>query len=291
MIDADLADMYGVETKVLNQAVKRNSVRFPESFRFQLTENEVDTLRSQIATSSNLKSQTEPTSALRSQSVTLEKGRGKHRKYLPYAFTEQGVAMLSAVLRSETAVKVSIAIMNAFVQMRKTIGSHRQLLQLSEDFTRHKLEANEKFEQIFKALESPDLKTKQGVFFNGQTYDAYAFVNGLIKKASNSIVLIDNYVDDTVITQLTKKQKGVAAYVLSKNPSKKLQLDVQKANAQYPTLKAIAFDKAHDRFLIIDQKEVYHIGASLKDLGKKWFAFSRLEVGSVTILQSIKELV
>ena len=174
--------------------------------------------------------------------------------------------------------------------MRKTIGNHQQLLQLSKDFTRHKIETNEKFEQVFKALEAPEIQ-KQGVFFDGQTYDAYDFVNGLIKKAEKSIIVIDNYINDGVITQLTKKRKDVAVYLLSKNISKKLQLDINKANTQYPMFKAIPFAKAHDRFLILDQKEVYHIGASLKDLGKKWFAFSRLAHDSVTILQSIKELI
>jgi len=135
------------------------------------------------------------------------------------------------------------------------------------------------------------LLPNQGIFFDGQTYDAYDFINQLIKKAKTSIVLIDNYIDDTVITQLTKKKKNVAVVLMSKTISKKLQLDMEKANTQYPTFKTIGFDKAHDRFLILDQKEVYHLGASLKDLGKKWFAFSKLEASSVTILQSIKDLI
>ncbi len=272
MVDTHLAEMYAVEVRVLNQAVKRNLERFPITFRFQLNNAEHEDF-------------------LRSQSVTLENKRGQHRKYLPYAFTEQGVAMLSAVLRSDTAVKVSVSIMNAFVQMRKTIGNHQQLLQLSQDFTKHKFETNQKFEQVFKALEAPTLKTEQGVFFDGQTYDAYQFVNKLIKQTNKQIILIDNYIDDTVITQLTKKKKAVQVYLLCKNINKKLQLDVDKTNTQYPTFKAITFTKAHDRFLILDNKEVYHIGASLKDLGKKWFAFSKLEAGSVTILQSIKALI
>ncbi len=259
MVDSDLATMYQVETKVLNQAVKRNIERFPESFRFQLSDEELENVQSQNITSS----------FLRSQFATLKDGRGKHRKYLPYVFTEQGVAMLSAVLRSETAIKVSIAIMNAFVQMRRTIGNHQQLLQLSSDFTKHKLETTEKFNQVFKALEGSKIKNKQGIFFDGQTYDAYDFVNKLIKQAKKSIVIIDDYVDDSVITQLTEKHKNVQVTILSKIISKKLQLDIDKANTQYPSFKAIIFAKSHDRFMIIDQKEVYHIGASLKDLGKK----------------------
>lgn len=278
MIDFHLAALYQVETKRLNEQVKRNSDRFPDSFMFQISSQEWEELQTQIATA-------EPT---RSQIATLEEGKGKHRKYLPYVFTEQGVSMLSAVLNSKIAIQISIQIMNAFVQMRKTIGSNLALLQLSEDFKQHKLNTNTKFEHIFKALEAPELPPKQGVFFDGQTYDAYDFVNGLIRKAKESIVVIDNYIDDTVITQLTKKQKKVAVFLLSKTISKKLQLDIEKANTQYPSFKGIAFAKAHDRFLMIDQKEVYHIGASLKDLGKKWFAFSKLENSSVTILNEIK---
>ena len=269
MIDADLAEMYQVETKALNQAVKRNIDRFPETFRFQLNDTEKNELVTNCDRFDKL----------------------KHSSNNPYAFTEQGVSMLSAVLRSTTAIKVSIAIMNAFVQMRKTIGNHQQLLQLSNDFVAHRLETNEKFEQVFKALEAPEIKDKQGVFFDGQTYDAYDFVNGLIKNAKKSIILIDNYIDDTVITQLTKKHKGVTVIFLSKTIGKKLQLDIDKANTQYPTFKALVFAKAHDRFLILDEKDIYHIGASLKDLGKKWFAFSKLEKDSVTIINQIKELI
>ncbi|MFH6602157.1 ORF6N domain-containing protein [Maribacter algicola] len=269
MLDSDLAEMYEVEVKRLNEQVKRNIERFPKEFRFQLSNNEKNEL---VANCDRFK-------------------KLKHSSNNPYAFTEQGVSMLSAVLRSKVAIQVSIQIMNAFVQMRKTIGNHQQLLQLSSDFTQHKLETNQKFEQVFKALEAPSIKDKQGIFFNGQTYDAYDFVNGLIKKAKSSIVLIDNYIDDTVITQLTKKHKNVAVTLLSKTISKKLQLDIDKANTQYPTFKTIPFAKAHDRFIIIDETEVYHIGASLKDLGKKWFAFSKLETASVSIINQIKELI
>ncbi len=269
MIDTDLAEMYQVETKVLNQAVKRNIERFPEQFRFQLTSEELEDLKSQIVTSN---------------------GHGG-RRTLPYAFTEQGVAMLSAVLRSKIAIQVSIQIMNAFVQMRKNIGNNLSLLQLSKDFKQHQLETDSKFEQVFKALEAPKIEPNQGIFFNGQTYDAYDFVNNLIKKAKQQIILIDNYIDDTVITQLTKKKKNVEVLLLSKTINKKLQLDIAKANTQYPSFRVITFANAHDRFLIIDQKEVYHIGASLKDLGKKWFAFSKLEASSLTILNQIKALI
>ena len=262
MLDYHLAELYQVKTKRLNEQVKRNIKRFPESFMFQLSQTEWKNLQSQIATAK--------------------------RRALPYVFTEQGVAMLASVLRSEIAVNVSIAIMTAFVEMRKSIGNHQQLLKLSDDFVAHKLKTNQNFEQIFKALEAPELKNNQGVFFDGQTYDAYDFVNKLIKKANQSIVVIDNYIDDSVITQLTKKAKFVKVFLLSRTFGEKIRLDIAKANSQYPTFKAIAFSKAHDRFLILDETDVYHIGASLKDLGKKWFAFSKLNSDSVTVINQIK---
>ncbi len=266
MLDFHLAELYQVETKRLNEQVKRNVKRFPTSFMFQLTENEWTVLRSQFATAK--------------------------RRTLPYVFTEQGVSMLSAVLNSNIAIEISIQIMQTFVLLRKTIGNHQQLLHLSEQFIQHKIETNQKFEQVFNALEAPDRINKQGVFFDGQTYDAYDFVNQLIKKAKNNIVIIDNYLDDSVVTQLTKKESNVAVYLLTKTIRKQLQTDIDKANMQYPTFKAISFAKAHDRFMIIDQTEIYHIGASLKDLGKKWFAFSKMEANSVNeILQSIKGLI
>ena len=262
MLDYHLAELYQVKTKRLNEQVKRNIKRFPESFMFQLSQTELKNLQSQIATAK--------------------------RRALPYVFTEQGVAMLASVLRSEIAVNVSIAIMTAFVEMRKSIGNHQQLLKLSDDFVAHKLKTNQKFEQVFKALEAPELKNNQGVFFDGQTYDAYDFLSKLIKKANQSIVVIDNYIDDSVIMQLTKKAKYVKVFLLSRTFDKKLQLDIDKANTQYPTFKAIIFSKSHDRFLILDGTDVYHIGASLKDLGKKWFAFSKLKSDSVTVINQIK---
>ena len=268
MIDADLAELYQVTTGRLNEQVKRNIEKFPKDFMFQLTDKEWENLKSQNAIAS-----------------------WGGRRTNPYVFTEQGVASLSGILKSEIATKVNIAVMRTFVAMRKTIGNHQQLLQLSADFTKHKLDTDAKFEQVFKALEGSETEKKQGVFFDGQTYDAYNFVNKLIKQAKKSIVVIDNYVDESVITQLAEKQKNVQVTIFTKTISKKLQLDIDKANTQYPTFKAITFTKAHDRFMIIDQKEVYHIGASLKDLGKKWFAFSKLEADSVSIVESIKGLI
>jgi hypothetical protein len=276
MVDFHLAELYEVETKRLNEQVKRNNRRFPSSFMFQLSESEWDYLQSEITTANK-------TTNLQSQIATAK------RRTMPFVFTEQGVSMLSGVLNSDIAIDTSIQIINAFIQMRKIIGNHHQLLHLPEDFAKHKLETNQKFEKVFQALETPELVNKQGIFFDGQTYDAYDFVTKLIKKAKKSIVVIDNYIDDSVITQLTKKQKSVAVYLFTKSVSQQLRVDISRANSQYPTFKVIDFLKAHDRFIILDENEVYHLGASLKDLGKKWFAFSKIENDSVMILATIKD--
>jgi len=279
MLDRDLAEMYGVDTKVLNQAVKRNLDRFPEEFMFQLTQQEKDSLRCQIGTSSEAE-------ALRSQIVTLNKGRGKHRKYLPYAFTEQGVAMLSAVLRSDTAVKVSIHIMKAFVQMRRVLQINGQLYQRLDRIEFKQIASDQKIEQIFTALEK-DIKPSQGIFFEGQLFDAYAFVSDLIKSAKKAIILIDNYVDETTLTLLSKRKKGVIASVYTKKISKQLLLDIQKHNSQYPEIVVFTQNNSHDRFLISDNDRVYHFGASLKDLGNKCFVFSRMDFVLNELLENI----
>lgn len=282
MLDKDLAAMYQVETRVLNQAVKRNIDRFPSAFRFQLTKEDYQNLSSQVVTSNS-----------RSQFVTLNQNtikQGQNIKYLPYAFTEQGVAMLSAVLRSEVAIQVSIQIMNAFVEMRKVIAAHSNLLQRMGDFEIKQLENDQKFNQIFKALEAGNPKIKQGVFFNGQTFDAYTFVADIVRQAKTSIQLIDNYIDDSVLLLFAKRKKEVSVTLYTKTITKVLQQDIKKYNQQYPNIALKKFDKAHDRFLIIDNKTVYHIGASLKDLGKKWFAFSIIDKDAISVLQKIKDI-
>ena len=198
MLDSHLAELYGVETKVFNQAVKRNINRFPDYFRFQLTSDEWELLRSQNVT-------LESSENLRSQNVTIEDRRGKHRKYLPYVFTEQGVAMLSSVLRSETAVKVSIQIMQAFVGMRKFIAENASIFQRLDRVELKQLETDEKFDKLFDALQKNDLQPKQGIFYDGQVFDAYVFAADLIKTAKKSIILIDNYVDESVLQLFTKR--------------------------------------------------------------------------------------
>ena len=254
MVDRDLAELYQVETKVLNQAVKRNNDRFPTLFRFLLTDAEKDELVTNCDRFKNL----------------------KHSSNNPYVFTEQGVAMLSAVLRSNTAVKVSIEIINAFVEMRKLLHNNTLLLQRVQA-VENKLTLNdEHFNRIFKALESNTVP-KQDIFYNGQVYDAYSFVIKLIKQAKKSIVIIDNYVDNTVLDMLTKKNKGVTVTIITQQNTALKTADINSFNAQYSNI-TVKYSKAfHDRFLIIDNTLLYHIGASIKDLGKKCFAFSKIE--------------
>ena len=262
MLDKDLAMLYGVEAKVLNQAVKRNVERFPNDFRFQLTKEE----------------------CLRSQIVTLNEKQGKHLKYMPYAFTEQGVAMLSSVLRSQTAIEVNILIMRAFVSMRHFMVNNASVFSRLETIEHHQLEmqqhlqeSDKRIEEVFRRLDEGNAKPKQGVFYNGQVYDAYTFVSDLIKSTKKRIVLIDNYVDETVLTLLDKRDNNVSAIIYTQQISRQFQLEIDRHNAQYAPIDVETFRLSHDRFLCIDD-DVYHIGASIKDLGKKWFGFSNMEI-------------
>lgn len=333
MLDKDLAELYEVETKRINEQVKRNIERFPEEFCFQLTKEEVEILRSQIATlnteNSFLRSQNEtskseiPTlksqyatsrsqivtlnkedSFLKSQIVTSKKENRGGNRYLPYAFTEQGVAMLASILKSETAVKLSIQIMNAFVQMRHFISANGSLFARLDSVEKKQIETEEKlnrnivqfhekldvheknFEKVFDALEAADLP-KQGVFCDGQIFDSYKFVSDLIRKAKTSIVLVDNYVDDTVFLMLDKRKAGVSATIYTQSISKQLTLDLQKHNAQYAPIDICLIKNFHDRFLFLDEKSIYHIGASVKDLGKKVFGFSKLGLDAKQIMNML----
>ena len=260
MLDRDLAALYGVETKRLNEQVKRNIKRFPEDFMFQLTREE----------------------CLRSQIATLNEGRGQHLKYMPYVFTENGVAMLSSVLRS--AIEVNIRIMRAFTSMRHFLQNNAEVFQRLSTMEYHQLEMQQhqqetdmRIEEVFRRLDEGNAKPKQGVFYNGQIYDAYTFVSDLIKSAKKRIVLIDNYVDETVLTLLDKRAEGVSAVIYTQQISRQFQLDIDRHNAQYEPIDVETFRLSHDRFLCIDD-DVYHIGASIKDLGKKWFGFSKMEI-------------
>ena len=268
MLDSDLADLYGVETKYLNRAVKRNIERFPKSFRFQITEEEYLSLRFQSDTSS------------------IQHGG---RRYLPYLYTELGVAMLSAVLHSETAIKVSIHIMEVFVTMKKFLATNAAIFQRLENVELKQLKTDTKIDKIFNALEDRSIKPKQGIFFDGQIFDAHNFVSDLIRNAEKSIILIDNYIDDTILTLFTKRKKNVIVTIYTKKIDKQLNLDLKKYNEQYPPLYIKKFINSHDRFLILDEKTVYHFGASLKDLGKKWFAFSKFDSEALNVLQKLKK--
>ena len=302
MLDRDLAILYKVDTKVLNQAVKRNKERFPAHFCFQLNSQEYDSLRSQIVTldkelrfqfgtsskdSLKFRNDTSSQKSLRSQFVTSSLNWGGRRKR-PYAFTEQGVAMLSGVLKSTIAILISIEIMDAFIAMRKFISAHAQVFQRLDTVETKLLAHDTKFEQVFQALEDRDMKPKKGIFFDGQVFDAYKFVSDLVRSAKHSIILIDNYIDDSVLTLLSKRNKDVQATLYTSEISKQLALDLKKYHTQYPPLEVKEFKQSHDRFLILDNKEVYHFGASLKDVGKKWFAFSKFDKEAFKLLDKLE---
>jgi len=267
MLDRDLAELYGVETKVFNQAIKRNSERFPSDFMFQLTKDELENWRSQFVTSNKEK-------------------MGLRRA--PYAFTEQGVSMISAILKSPTAVDMSVKIIRTFVTMRKFISHNGVLFQKIDTIEQKLLKHDAKFNQLFSAIESKDLRPDYGIFYEDQIFDAYVFVSDLIKSAKRSIVLIDNYVDESVLVLLTKRADGCKATIYTKMITSQLSLDLKKHNAQYPPIQIKEFSASHDRFVILDDEEIYHIGASLKDLGKKWFAFSKFEKGSIEMLGKLQ---
>jgi hypothetical protein len=269
MFDRDLAFLYDVENRVLNQKVNRNIVRFPEEFCFKLNNEEFENWKSQIVISN-------------SDKMGLRKP--------PTVFSEQGVAMLSAVLKSQTAIKVSLQIMKAFVAMRKTMAATGNMIQRIEGVEKKLLQTDEKFEKIFTALEQKDSLPTQGIFFNGQIFDAYKFVADIIRKAKHSIVLIDNYVDDNTLQLFTKKKAGVIVIIYTQKITRQLELDVEKFNQQYINLVVKKINHNHDRFLIIDQKEMYHIGASLKDLGNKMFGFSKMDAQTVMMLNKLGEV-
>lgn len=271
MIDSDLALLYNVETKRLNESVKRNAKRFPESFCFQLTEDEYVDLRSQFATSNT-------------ENATSKGGR----RYLPYAFTEQGIAMLSAVLRSDEAIQVSVNIMNAFVKMRRFLAENAVMLDKLNSLELKQLEyqkeSNDKFNQIFAYISEHE-EVRQKIFFEGQIYDAFRLLVSLVEKAEKSIVLIDNYVDVATLNIFAKKKDGVDVTIYTVRRTRLASQDIANFNSQYPTLTVNYTEVFHDRFLIIDEETAYHIGASIKDAGKKCFGMSR--IGDAGIISDI----
>lgn len=267
MLDSDVAMLYNYTTKNINKAVKRNIDRFPEDFCFQVTETEFQNLRFQFGTLNK---------KVNNGAVT--------RKYLPYVFTEQGISMLSGILKNEIAIKVSVSIMRAFVEMRKFLMLNGQVFERLTNVEYKLLEHDRKFDEVFNQLQTGE-SIKQRIFFDGQIYDAYSLILDIIKKANMKILIIDNYIDDSVLKMLAKKKKDVEVAILTSDKSNIDNLDIKKFNKEYPILKVAKTNKFHDRFIVIDNKEMYHLGASIKDLGKKCFGINKIE--DVEIIEKI----
>ncbi len=271
MVDRDLALIYNVETRRLNEQVKRNTERFPEEFMFQMTYEELENWKSHIATSNK-------------ETMGLRK--------LPFVFTEQGVSMLSAVLNSKTAVKTSTHIIKSFVNMRNFLQSNASVFARLDTIEKRQISyeiGNDiKVDAILYAIEEKGTPKKQHIFYDGQVFDAYLLVSDIIKSAKKSIKLIDNYIDESTLVLFTKRDKTVDMKIYSKIILKQLRLDLDKHNTQYQKIEIIKFDLSHDRFLIVDDKEVYHFGASLKDLGKKWFVVSKMDINSFELLGKLR---
>lgn len=275
MLDSDLAELYEVETGALNRATKRNEDRFPEDFRFRLTDDEYENLRCQIGISSG----------------DLQKFSAGGRRYMPYVYTEQGVAMLSCILRSRVAVQASIGIMRAFVEMRHFIVSSAHMFEQIRDVERRQLEyqqktdtrlggMDERFERVFDYMETHETPS-QKAFFEDQIYDTFELLISLVQKAKHQIVLADDYVDTGTLNILSKKKLSVAVTVWTHPKTSLTEGDVATFNTQYPTLVVKHTTPFHDRFLILDGVEGYLIEASLKDAGKKSFAITKLEDSSI----------
>ncbi|MFA5462007.1 MAG: ORF6N domain-containing protein [Sulfurimonas sp.] len=267
MLDRDLAILYGVETKHINQAVRNNRDKFPDDFYFELSNIEFDNLRSKFLTANF--------SMLRSN---------------PKVFTEQGIYMLATILKSKVASDVTISIIRTFANIRRFIHLNKNLFEEIDDIKKqqwlYEKEANNKFEKLFNTIEDKKAGATQGIFYDGQIYDAYSFISNLIRTTKKDIILIDNYIDDTVLT-LFSKVPSIQITIYTNVISKQLKLDFEKYSVQYVNVKLQTFKNSHDRFLIIDNKEIYHIGASLKDLGKKWFAFSKIDISIKDILDKL----
>lgn len=259
MLDSDLAQLYQIETRILNQSVKRNINRFPERYRFQLTREEYEDLKSQFVISS------------------IDDGNHGGRRSLPFAFTGQGIAMLSSVLRSDTAIQINIRIMDTFVDIRKYMANSALLYERVNNIELKQLEfhknTNEKFDKVFRYIEEHE-EDEQKIFFDGQIYDAFSLIISLIQKAQKEIILIDGYVNIGTLNLLAKKNTGVDVKIYTYVNSKLTSTDIANFNAQYPVLSVKRTQVFHDRFLVIDGHTVYHIGASIKDAGKKCFGIS-----------------
>ena len=268
MLDSDVANLFKYTTKNINKSVKNNAERFPEYYCFQLTTKEYNSLMT------------------RRYNIT-KIGRCNNRKYLPYVFTEYGITMLAALLKSEVAVNISIKIVNIFMQMRKKFSENNQVFERLTSLEYKLLEQEKKINNILGDLKFEE-NIKQKIFFKGQIYDAYSIIIDIIKSANKKILIIDNYIDDNVLKMLSKKKKDVEVTILTSIKSNIEKLDIKKFNKEYPILKLEKTNKFHDRFIIVDNKEMYHLGASIKDLGKKCFGINKIE--DVKIVEKIINL-
>ena len=268
MLDSDVANLFKYTTKNINKSVKNNAERFPEYYCFQLTTKEYNSLMT------------------RRYNIT-KIGRSNNRKYLPYVFTEYGITMLAALLKSEVAVNISIKIVNTFMQMRKNFSENNQVFERLTSLEYKLLEQEKKINNILGELKFEE-NIKQKIFFKGQIYDAYSIIIDIIKSANKKILIIDNYIDDNVLKMLSKKKKDVEVTILTSIKSNIEKLDIKKFNKEYPILKLEKTNKFHDRFIIVDNKEMYHLGASIKDLGKKCFGINKIE--DIKIVEKIINL-
>lgn len=267
MLDSSISVSFQIPVKRINEQVKRNKAKFPDEFCFQLNPEEWRLLKSQFATSNQ--------------------SRGGKMK-LPWAFTEHGVAMIATQLNSPQATMLSIEIIKVFIQARRTGFQFSSLEQKYEKLNQIQVQQGQDISKIWKKLENEIIQTRQGIFFNNQIFDAYTFSSDLIKRSKKSIVLIDNYIDERTLMQLTKRNSKVTCVIYTERITPEIKMDLEKHNAQYPTIEIRILKNSHDRFLIIDNKELYHIGASLKDLGKRWFAFSRMDGFLIEVLARLR---
>ena len=265
MLDKDLAELYGVETKHINQAVRNNQDKFQDDFYFELSDYEFEDLRSKNLTANFSKT-----------------------RINPKVFTEQGIYMLATILKSKIASQVTVYIIKTFANLRKIISQNISMFERFERVEQRLNIHDKNFDKLFEALEDKTLKAKQGIFYDGQIFDAYVFVNDLLKLAVDEVVLIDNYIDETVLV-LFSKYSNIKIKIYTQNISKQLKLDFEKYSKQYQNIELKEFKNSHDRFLIIDKKDIYHLGASLKDLSKKWFAFSKFEMNTFDVLVRLKQ--
>ena len=284
MLDFDLAAIYGYSTKAFNQQVKNNIERFDEDFRFQLTDEEVkECSRSKILTLND-----DATENKSSKNLTSSTKRGSNMKYKPYAFTEQGIYMLMTVLKGELAVAQSKTLIRLFKDIKHFVQNNAFMFNEIISVKQHLLQHDERIDELFSLMDKYNIEEKQGIFFQGQVFDAYAKFESFLTQAEKEIMLIDNYVDLSVLERLAKKKNGVVVTIYTTPKTILTAQDIQKFNAQYPTLTVKSTTRMHDRFLIIDQKVLYHIGASLKDMGKKCFAFDIMDSAMIPyILQNV----